>query len=244
MKKPLIYLVDDNKDLQATISENLVEEGYDVTQIFSAADLLDKLNAPAPAAKPDTILLDLILPDANGLNLIDKIHEHTDAPIIVISGKGQLVDKIIGLEVGADDYIGKPFEMRELLARVKAHVRRHQNQKLQHESAAAAPIDFGDWLLDPMKMQVFDKDGRSGELTVKEYRLLESLVTSPDRVLSREQLLNKSRDSDADVFDRTIDIQITRIRKKIGDNAATGGVIKTIRGAGYMFVSDKNRRKD
>lgn len=243
MRRLHIYLVDDNKDLQVTISENLVAEGYDVTQIFSAAELLDRLESLAPDSGPDAILLDLILPDANGLNLINKIHEYTDSPILVISGKGQLVDKIVGLEIGADDYIGKPFEIRELLARLKAHIRRNKNQnKAVPENNA--PLHFGKWTLDPHQIQVFNDDGDSAELTVKEYRLLEALVQAPDRVLSREQLLANSRQGDADVFDRTIDIQITRIRKKIGDDASGDGAIKTIRGAGYMFVSDKNRKKD
>lgn len=239
MMKPNIYLVDDNKDLQDTISENLVEDGYDVTQAFTAAELFTQLKT----IKADTILLDLMLPDANGLNLIAKIRECTDAPIIVVSGKGQMVDKVVGLEMGADDYLGKPFEIRELLARVKAHVRRYRTKETSDKVAPASQNDlikFGKWILDRQKLQIFDGQGASGDLTVKEFRLLEALVLSPNRVLSREQLLKKSRE-DFDVFDRTVDIQIARIRKKIGDDATFSAVIKTVRGAGYMFVSDKGQ---
>jgi DNA-binding response OmpR family regulator len=238
VEKALIYLVDDNQDLQDTISENLADDGYDVTQILNAESLFANLES----AEPDTILLDLMLPDANGLNLIERIRTYTNAPIIVISGKGKMVDKVVGLEVGADDYIGKPFEMRELLARVKAHVRRHKSHGKQKKDEATPYIRFGQWTLDQEKMQIFDEDGQSGGLTAKEYRLLESFIKSPDRVLSREQLLDKSRDDSAEVFDRTIDIQITRIRKKIGDDASNPQIIKTVRGMGYMFVSDKNRK--
>lgn len=237
MHKPNIYLVDDNADIQETIRENLIDDGYEVTQALTAAELFTKLEN----IKADTILLDLMLPDGNGLNLIEKIRKHTDAPIIVISGKGQMVDKVVGLEMGADDYLGKPFEIRELLARIKAHVRRYRARQPADDTALLQHHDlikFGKWALDRQKLQIFDDQGRSGELTVKEFRLLEALVLSPDRVLSREQLLNKSREG-FDVFDRTIDIQITRIRKKIGDNATSPEIIRTIRGAGYMFVSGK-----
>lgn len=237
MKKPNIYLVDDNKEVQNTISENLIDDGYEVTQAYSAAELFIKLKIQ----KPDTILLDLMLPDANGLDLISKIREHTDAPIIVVSGKGHMVDKVVGLEMGADDYLGKPFEIRELLARVKAHVRRykaHQSVIKDEHFPQDNFTKFDKWTLDRQKLQIFDDQGTSGDLTVKEFRLLDTLVMSPGRVLSREQLLSKSRE-DFDGFDRTVDIQITRIRKKIGDDAAAPKIIRTIRGAGYMFVNDK-----
>lgn len=237
MLKPNIYLVDDNKDIQDTIRENLVDDGYDVTQALTAEELFAKLKS----IEADTILLDLMLPDGNGLNLIEKIRKLTDAPIIVVSGKGQMVDKVVGLEMGADDYLGKPFEIRELLARVKAHVRRYRAQQPADKTALHRQpdlIQFGKWTLNRQKLQIFDDQGTSGELTVKEFKLLETLVLSPNRVLSREQLLNKTRE-EFDVFDRTVDIQITRIRKKIGDDAASPEIIRTVRGAGYMFVNGK-----
>jgi two-component system OmpR family response regulator len=238
MDKPHIYLVDDNEDLQAIISENLIEEGYHVTQIYSASDLLHRLKASAPKG-PDIILLDLILPDANGLNIIQNIHDYSDAPIIVISGKNKLVDKVIGLEIGADDYLAKPFEMRELLARIRAHLRRHKNLRGRENLPPGELPRFGSWMLDAPRMQLVDENGVNAGLTVREYRLFAVLASAPDRVWTRNQLLEKSRDNDTDVFDRTIDIQITRIRKKINDS--DGSLIRTIRGAGYMLVSNKDK---
>lgn len=238
MTKPNILLVEDNKLVSETIESTLSEEGYNVITATSAQELKDKI----ATARPDTVLLDLILPDGNGLTLIEKIREHTDAPVIVISGKSDMVDKVVGLEMGADDYVGKPLQMKELAARVKAQIRRYKNtgtpgaESKQTKKADAERIRFGAWVLDRPRFQIYDEKGAPGKLTVSEFRLLEALVMEPDRVMSREQLLNKIRADNYDITDRAIDVQILRIRKKIGDKPGDSEIIRSVRGVGYMLV--------
>lgn len=230
--KPSILFVDDNPDMRELVRVGLENDGYKVTSTASAQEFLDKL----PQLTPDAILLDLILADENGLNLISKIREYTNAPVIVVSGKNDLVDKVIGLEMGADDYVSKPFQMKELSTRIKAQLRRYKTPGLQQDAQATTKISFGSWVLDRARMQAYTKDGASADLTVKEFRLLETFALCPNQVLSREQLLDKSRENDMNVTDRAIDTQIVRIRKKIGDDGTCPQVIRAIRGVGYMFV--------
>jgi two-component system phosphate regulon response regulator OmpR len=235
--KPTVLLVEDSKMVRETIAQALGEEGYNVIPAANAKELAAKL----PTAKPDIILLDLILPDGDGLTLINKIREHTDAPVLVVSGKAEMVDKVVGLEMGADDYIGKPIEIKELTARVKAHLRRYKANDAEAKAPAkkkdAKRIKFESWILDRPQFQIFDKKGNSGNLTVKEFQLLEALVMQPNCVLSREQLLDQARAGNYSTTDRAIDVQILRIRKKIGDSADDPEIIKSIRGIGYMLAA-------
>jgi DNA-binding response OmpR family regulator len=232
MKKLSVLIVDDNEALRDIVRETLQEDNYEVLSAARAEEALSILKAQ----KVDTILLDLMLPDGNGLDLIAMIREHTDAPVIVISGKGALVDKVVGLEMGADDYLSKPFEMKELSARVKASTRRYKSQDKKKTEEPLGKIKFSNWILDHAKFQIFDEAGQSGDLTVKEFRLLEAMVLAPNCVLSRDQLLEKARVDSLEVFDRAIDIQIMRIRKKIGDDPKSPKIIQTVRGAGYMLA--------
>lgn len=240
MEKSTVLIVEDDLALQGAIKENLEVDGYNVIAASNAEELETELKKMAV----DTILLDIVLPDEDGLNLIRKIQVYSDAPIIVVSGKDSLVDKVVGLEMGADDYLPKPFEMRELSARIKANIRRYKSQANsksegdQQKPQKDGNIRFGCWTLDRMKLQVFNEIGNSADLTVREFRLLEALLMAPNRVLSREQLLDKARAYDYDVYDRTIDVQITRIRKKIEEDPQNPQFIKTVRGAGYMLVSE------
>src|SRR3990172_3404741 len=234
MTKPNILVVDDDTALQDLIREVLEEDGY---VVFSASNGKEALRL-LKVKKTDTILLDLMLPDVDGLGLISDIRQLTAAPIIVISGKGNWVDKVVGLEIGADDYLGKPFELRELAARVKASVRRYKDQaepRKNPDFVQQPRIRFGALMLNGAKFQVFDAQDKSCELTAMEFRLLEALVKSPNCVISREQLLDKVHDENLNITDRAIDIQIARIRKKIGDNSKEPQIIKTVRGIGYML---------
>lgn len=235
MSKPTVLLVEDNRELRDTVRENLEVDGYAVLTAANAEELFRVLKDDPV----DTILLDLVLPDADGLSLIEKIKRITDAPVIVVSGKGSMVDKIVGLEMGADDYVSKPFEMRELTARIKASIRRYkaQNEREQDNRKQETRVKFGHWILDRSQFQLYDEKGHSADLTVKEFRLLEALTQAPNQVLSRDQLLDKARVHDADVYDRAIDVQITRIRKKIEEDPQNPQLIKTVRGAGYMLVA-------
>jgi len=227
-----VLIIDDSEDLRNVVCENLEADGYMMLAAANADEALTILKRQ----RADVILLDLTLPDCNGLELISRLREYSQAPIIVISGKKDLVDKVLGLEMGADDYLGKPFDLKELSARVKANVRRYRARSDSRDLQAPRKIKFGNWVLDSSKFQIYDKNGKSGNLTVMEFRLLEALALSPNCVLSREQLLEKARDDSIEVFDRAVDIQITRIRKKIGDDPRSPQIIQTVRRAGYMLV--------
>lgn len=240
MKKGTILSIDDDANLQVVVGQYLEEDGYNVVSAGDAKTALEK----ADAVPVHVILLDLILPDGEGLALIPQLKSKSKAGIIVVSGKSDTTEKIICLEMGADDYITKPFEMRELSARIKAVMRRLDTDKMEvsNESAPSKKADytnFGDgWRLDRTQFQLFDKDNQSAELTTGEFQLLDALVSSSNRVLSREHLFDITRDGRYDSYDRAIDIQIARLRKKIKDDTKSPQVIKTIRGVGYMFCGD------
>lgn len=226
-----ILVIEDNFPVRELMRESLEENGYVVFTASGGGEALRILRVKGV----DAIILDLVLPDADGLALISDIRKATEAPVIVVSGKGTLVDRVVGLEMGADDYLGKPFEIREFLARVKANIRRFRKEERSAQAQARKPcIRFGTLLLDPNKHDVFDARGKACKLTAMEFRLLEALVNAPNRVLSREQLLDHARDEALNVNDRAVDIQIGRIRGKIGDKGKAR-LITTVRSAGYML---------
>lgn len=240
MNKATVLTVDDDESLQTVMRQYLEQQGCQFISALSGAELLSKLQT----SNPDIILLDLGLPDHDGLSLLNIIRGKSKAPIIVISGRTETADRIVGLEMGADDYLIKPFEMRELLAHIKAVLRRFENQAAATPKetavslAHARRIYFNGWVLDRTQYQLFDSNGRSAELTSGEFRLLEALIGSPNRVLSREHLFDHTRQGKFDAYDRVIDIQIARIRKKLDGDSATPSLIKTIRGVGYMFCGE------
>lgn len=235
MSKPSILVIEDDQDMLTLVRAGLQREGYSIETASNMASVANAISR----SNPDGILLDLVLPDGDGLKLIGEIRKMTRAPIIVVSGKNELVDKVVGLEMGADDYVSKPFQMKELCARIKAQVRRYHTLSDPAKSASGneAILQFDRWILDPSRFQIFTADGESGDLTVKEFKLLHALARAAGRVLSREQLLDLARADDFSVTDRAIDTQITRIRKKIGDDASDSHIIRAVRGAGYMFVA-------
>lgn len=227
-----VLIVDDNEDMRQLLTSGLERDGYIVTSAVDGRDMFSSLNN----SLPDVILLDVGLPGESGLNLMQKIREKTQAPIIVVSGRNDAIDKIIGLEMGADDYVGKPFQMKELSARIKAHVRRSSKSltlNVADSLRQAKKISFGNWILDRDRLQVYDSENVSAGLTVKEVRLLDVFIMAFDRVLSREQLLDLSRNDDANVTDRAIDAQIVRLRRKLNDES---DIIQSVRGAGYIFT--------
>lgn len=240
--KAVVLSVDDDENLQTVMGHYLEQQGYQFLTAGNGADLLTKLDS----SHPDIILLDLMLPDKDGLSLLTTIRARSNSPVIVVSGKDEATDRIVGLEMGADDYLTKPFEMRELSARIKAVLRRSvpipdapANDKSEAPLAKAKKIGFGDgWVLDRQQYQAFDDKGQPAELTSGEFKLLEALMLAAGRVLTRDQLFDLTRQGVFDVFDRAIDIQIGRIRKKIGDDPKNNTLIKTVRGAGYMFSGE------
>jgi DNA-binding response OmpR family regulator len=241
MSKPVVFLIEDDHLVSDVMAEGLESEGYAVISAQSARDAVLKL----PSARPDIILLDLILPDGDGLSLMKNIRAATDVPVIIISGKNELVDKVVGLEMGADDYVSKPVQIKEITARVKAQLRRYQSsskagmenqERIKKDDARR--LSFAGWVLDRDQFQLFDPEGSPANLTVREFRLLDILVSTPNCVFSRERLLDKMHEGNYAVTDRAIDVQIMRIRRKLNEKAGGDEIIRSIRGIGYMFVAE------
>src|SRR4051812_9263584 len=231
-----IAVVDDETDITRLLAGYLGSQGFRVTELHSGRALLDLMPADAPAL----VLLDLGLPGEDGFAIARQLREHWQCGLVIVSGRGDSIDKIVGLEVGADDYVTKPFELRELLARIKAVLRRLTPTE-SAPSAAAAParekLRFAEWSLDVAARSLCDAQGREVALTSGEFDLLCTFVRHPGRVLSRDFLLEQTRGREAGPFDRTIDVQIGRLRKKLERDAEDPQLIKSVRGAGYILVS-------
>lgn len=237
MSKTTVLTVDDDANLQTVLSHYLESEGYGVVCAINGDEMKDKLKT----AKPNVVLLDLVLPDADGFSLLGHIRTESGCPVIVVSGKSDTTEKVVCLEMGADDYMTKPFEMRELSARIKAVLRRASERQSANQDRKQEANDknvrFGPWLMDRAKFQLFDETGAPAELTTGEFKLLDTLIRAEGRVLSRDFLFDVTRETDYDSYDRAVDIQIGRLRKKLRDDPKTPLYIKTVRGAGYMFIA-------
>ncbi|MEX2615454.1 MAG: response regulator [Alphaproteobacteria bacterium] len=246
---PYIIVVDDDADIRDIVQEYFSEEGFSVAEA-SDGDAMRSLIADRI---PDVILLDLKLPGEDGLTLARELRRNYPAiGLVMISGKEDVVDRVAGLEVGADDYIVKPFHLRELLARVRSVLRRSettQNGKPASPSKDAngnsgtvsAPrrvYRFSDWTLDGDRRVLLSGDGGPVELTSGEFDLLAAFMEHPNRVLSRDQLLEFARKRESEAFDRSIDVQIGRLRRKIERDPKRPALIKTIRNVGYMLSAD------
>jgi DNA-binding response OmpR family regulator len=237
-----ILVVDDDPDVRDLLEDYLSEQGYEVLSAESA------LNAREFLARrtPSIVLLDVGLPGEDGLSLARHIRERLDIGIIMISGAGETIDRIVGLEVGADDYLAKPFDPRELKARLKCVLRRYQRpappeaQAGQIDGAATfgetRRVSLGRCTLDLDSRQLFDQGALEIPLTRMEFDLLEVLVQRPNRPLTRDQLLNLTQNRDWDPFDRSVDIRIARLRRKIEPDPDKPQCIRTVRGLGYMYV--------
>lgn len=242
MNKATILTIDDDRNLQLVLEQYLEDDGYRVAQLFSGAEVQERI----AGLNFDVVLLDLVLPDAEGFSLIGLIRAHSQAPIIIVSGKSDTTEKIVGLEMGADDYLTKPFEMRELSARIKAVLRRMKpaapaQPASSQDNEPITNLQFNGWTLDRSRYQLFDPQMVSADLTTGEFKLLEALVTAPNRTLSRERLFELTREGHYDSYDRAIDIQVARLRKKLNDDPKTPEIIKTVRGVGYMFCGQVDK---
>ena len=231
--EPHILIVDDHREMRELVSRALSREGFRVSAA-SDGKAMRKLLADS---RIDLILLDLMLPGEDGLSLCRSISADCDVPIIMLTAKGEEVDRVIGLEMGADDYLPKPFGSRELIARVRAVLRRGRREDPGVPRAPSSKMyRFDRWVLDTQSRELLRDDGVTVPLSTGEYELLLVMVERPRRVLSRDQLLDLARGRAAAGFDRSIDTQVSRLRKKLEHDPADPRVIKTIWGGGYMFT--------
>jgi DNA-binding response OmpR family regulator len=242
-----ILIVDDDPKVRLLLRRCFESESYRVSEAATRSDVDQALSREAL----DLITLDLTLPDGDGLTIARDIRARSSVPIVMVTGKGDMIDRIVGLEIGADDYIAKPFHVREVLARVRAVLRRFEAAATPVASAsgglavAAAPTPaaddvyrFGDWVIDIPKREVRRASGESCPLTTSEFGLLELFVRHPKRVLSRDQIMDLLRGHDWSPLDRSIDNLVARLRKKVEDDPEDPRLIKTVRGIGYSFTAD------
>jgi two-component system phosphate regulon response regulator OmpR len=230
-----VLVVDDDPTIRQMLSDYLTSEGYRVALAEDGAAMRREIDLAAP----DLVLLDLKLPREDGLSLARFLRERYDVGIIMVTGAGGVVDRIVGLEVGADDYVAKPFDPRELLARIKSVLRR-----MQSRPAGAGPdedskryVPFGACKLDLASHQLYGQDGAEIPITTMEFDLLKVFVENSGKALSRDRILTLTHNREWDPFDRSVDIRVARLRRKVEADPENPQLIRTVRGVGYMFVS-------
>jgi two-component system phosphate regulon response regulator OmpR len=233
-----LIVVDDEPDIRAMVADYLGKDGYAVCRCASGVEL-DAVLRSGPA---DLVVLDVSMPGEDGISIARRIRATGPTPIIMLTALDDVIDRVVGLEVGADDYLTKPFDLRELRARIRAVLRRGGSVP---DSVAAPAADenlvpFGRVFLDLDRHCLIDRDGADRRLTASEYALLLAFAKNPNRVMSRERLLDTGCCRDDEPFDRSIDIRITRIRKKVEVDAAKPQAIKTVRGAGYIYMPPRS----
>lgn len=234
-----ILSIDDCEEFQDYLCEYFAREDCELITRPHANTIIQDVDTH----NPDIILLDLLMPGKDGLSVLRELQDkRPHIPIIMLSGRGSEVDRIIGIETGADDYLAKPFEPRELSARIKAILRLKEKMALQNspQNNQKDDIRLDGWTLDRQQFQIFDENGNSGDLTTGEFLVLERLALAPNQALSREQLFELMHKHNHDACDRAVDIQITRIRRKMDDTPKNPKYIKTIRNIGYMFIGKIN----
>lgn len=232
---PHILVIDDDPSIRDLIQEYLCDHDMRVSVGASGSDLFTLIDSEAI----DLVLLDLKLPGEDGMQLARQLRERATVPIVLLTGRSEEADRVMGLELGADDYVTKPFSPRELLARVRAVLRRYQVQAtLPERDHTRRAFRFSGWELNLRTRRLTSPKGEIVELSNGEFSLLTALCSAPRRVLSREQLLSMSRLHEAEVYDRTIDVQILRLRRKIEPDPAHPALIVTERGAGYQLASE------
>jgi two-component system OmpR family response regulator len=231
---PHILVVEDARDIREPLGRYLREHGYRAT---TAPDAQTARKAMKTSAI-DLVVLDIMMPGEDGLSLCRHIRETSQIPVILLTARGEEVDRIVGLEMGADDYVAKPFNPRELVARIAAVLRRTQALPPRQQPPEAKSIRFGDWTLDVVQQELIGKDGVALALSSGEFRLLEALLAHPRVALKRDQLLDLTKGREAELFDRSIDNHISRLRKKIEPDPKNPRYIKTVWGGGYMLAVD------
>ncbi len=234
---PHILIVDDHREIRDLVSRALGKDGFRV----STAEDGKAMRKVLADARIDLIVLDLMLPGEDGLSLCRALRADSDIPIIMLTAKGDEVDRVIGLEMGADDYLPKPFGSRELIARIRAVLRRNHAREPAAAKDKPKRFRFERWVFDVDRRELLGPDGVAVPLSTGEFDLLLALVEHPQRTLSRDQLLDLARHRAANAFDRSVDTQVSRLRKKIERDPAEPTLIKTVWGGGYIFTPDVSR---
>jgi two-component system OmpR family response regulator len=226
--QPSILIVDDDREIRTLLADFLEANGYRSRAVPDGAGMWGALES----GKTDLVVLDLTLPGDDGLTLCRTLRAKSTLPVIMLTARGAALDRIVGLEMGADDYLAKPFEPRELLARIRNVLRRSQGPHLPRN---AARIRFGQWILDVQARHLIDEAGTIVALSGSEFRLLSVFLERPNRILNRDQLLDLTHGRDADSFERSIDLQVSRLRQRLRDDARASALIKTVRSEGYVL---------
>ena len=232
-----ILIVDDDAEIRQLLRSYLLKNGMKATAVADGKAMWQALEA----ARIDLIVLDLMLPGEDGLTLCRKLRVKSDLPVIMLTARGDETDRIVGLEMGADDYLPKPFSARELLARVKVILRRARSLPDNLRPEEARLIAFAGWTLDTAQRHLVSVEGVVTALSGAEYRLLRIFLSHPNRVLNRDQLVDLTQGREADPLDRSIDVQVSRLRHRLGDDPRDPRLIKTVRGEGYVLAVPANR---
>ena len=231
---PHILVVDDHKDIRDLIAKYLSKNGYRVSTADGGVAMKKLLQASAI----DLVVLDLMMPGEDGLTLCRDLRAGSDLPVIMLTAMGEETDRVVGLEMGADDYLTKPFNPRELLARIKAVLRRTNSLPKGRATLEGERLAFDRWVLDQAQRELIDENGVAIALSTADYLLLSAFLQHPKMVLSRDQLLDLTRGRTATAFDRSIDNQVSRLRRKIEADPKKPELIKTVWGGGYSFTAE------
>lgn len=232
MKQDHILLVDDDAELRELLCEYLGQAGLRVSAVADGREMWRALDV----AQFDLVILDIMLPGEDGLTLCRRLRAQSRIPILMLTARGDEIDRIVGLEMGADDYLAKPFNPRELLARIKSILRRASSLPENLAGEDVRSFRFADWTLDTQTRQLLSPAGVVVDLSGAEYKILRVLAEHPNRVLSRDQLLELAQGREGALFDRAIDVQIGRLRRKLEDDAREAHLIKTVRNEGYVLA--------
>jgi two-component system OmpR family response regulator len=232
-KQDHILIVDDDAEIRGLLSEYLLKQGYRATAVADGKGL----RAAVGTSHPDVIILDLMLPGEDGLALCRELRARSDVPIIMLTARGDETDRVVGLELGADDYVAKPFSPRELLARIKSVLRRARSLPENLKPQEVACYRFAGWTLDIATRNLAAPDRVVIPLSGTEFRLLRIFLDHPNRVLTRDQLIDLMLSRDAAPFDRAIDVQVSRLRHRLREDAKEPAIIKTVRSQGYVFAA-------
>jgi two-component system, OmpR family, response regulator len=229
-----LLLVDDELSLREPLAEYLSRQGFVVQQAEDAS----KARSALIEDTPDLVLLDIMMPGEDGLSLCRHLSEARNIPVILLTARGEATDRIVGLEIGADDYVVKPFEPRELVARIRSVLRRAAKPPATEEDAL---YEFEGWRLDPLKRRLTDPEGAVVPISSAEFRLLTAFLAHPRQVLDRDRLLDMVQGREAHLFDRAVDNQVSRLRRKIEQDSRDPKLIQTVWGGGYRFAADVRR---